>query len=104
MLAALHQLPLLPPSLSLPLSKTWRAEGIHRQVLNVKEKTKSTKARLDKATSTHFSSGYRNLAKRKFKMAKNMFFFFFFLGGLLVLTFVQFLLKYSRISILGPSM
>jgi hypothetical protein len=45
MLAALHQLPLLPPSLSLSLSLTWRAEGIHRQVLNVKEKTKTTKAR-----------------------------------------------------------
>jgi hypothetical protein len=57
MLAALHQLPLLPPSLPLSLSLTWRVEGIHRQVLNVKEKTKFTKARLGKATSNHFFSG-----------------------------------------------
>jgi hypothetical protein len=63
MLAALHPLPLLPPSLSL--SQTWRAEGIHRQVLNVKEKTKTTKARLGKVTSNHFFlAKLRNLAKR----------------------------------------
>ncbi len=41
-------------SSSLSLSKTWTAEEFTGKYLNVKEKTKSTKARLGKATSNHF--------------------------------------------------